>query len=115
LTKRCYERIIDGKHSGDSHTGRHLFNLLRSEGASILAAGSSDWVVYPKANGYVEDEGYFLHLIIHTIQEALQDRIEIDHKHLEKWVEQRHIQVEQGELVYIAHQMDFTGVISSPT
>jgi hypothetical protein len=36
----------------------------------VLAAGSSDWVVFAPANGHPADEGYFLHDIVHTIGTA---------------------------------------------
>src|SRR4029077_10942818 len=41
------ERIRYGRPAGESRTGRHLFHHLRDGGAPALAAGSSDWVVYP--------------------------------------------------------------------
>lgn len=102
-------RLIDGKKSGDSRTGRHLFNHLTQAGAHVLAAGSSDWVVYPGPDGYPHDEEYFLHFIINTIYKALrfQPGLEIDR--LEKWIEERHAQIERNELVYIAHQIDYVG------
>jgi hypothetical protein len=65
------ERITDGYPSGDSRSGRHLFGHLQAAGAQILAAGASDWVVFPKQDGYPADEAYFLHFIIHTIHGAL--------------------------------------------
>jgi SAM-dependent methyltransferase len=40
------ERMTDGRPSGDSQSGRHLFGHLRQAGAEILAAGSSDWVLF---------------------------------------------------------------------
>jgi predicted O-methyltransferase YrrM len=43
----CYhqmmdQRVLDGKPSGDSRAGRHLFTHLRIAGVEVLAAGSSD-------------------------------------------------------------------------
>jgi len=104
-------RLISGNPSGDSHTGRHLFGHLREAGATILAAGASDWVVYPGENGYPGDEAYFLHFIIHTIQSALQEEGSLDGLHLLEWARIRHAQVDRCELVYIAHQMDFVGIV----
>jgi SAM-dependent methyltransferase len=104
------ERRLDGKPSGDSHTGRHLFAYLRAAGAQLLEAGGSDWLVYPGKDGYPGDEAYFLHFIIQTIFSALYDRPEIDPASLAGWAACRHEQVERGELVYVAHQLDFLGV-----
>jgi len=103
------ERIIDGRPSGNSHTGRHLFSQVQSAGGELLAAGSSDWVVFAAKDGYQADEAYFLHFIIHTIQQALQGHPELDRSLFEAWIAQRHAQIEAGTLVYIAHQLDFLG------
>ncbi len=45
---RCMdERVRFGRPAGESKAGRHLFGHLRAAGASVLAAGASDWVVHP--------------------------------------------------------------------
>lgn len=103
------ERIIDGRPSGDSRAGRHLFGHLQAAGAQILAAGASDWVVFPGSQGYPQDEAYFLHFIVHTIHQALSGHPQLDAPHFERWVAERHAQIERRELVYIAHQLDFLG------
>ncbi|MCP4138982.1 MAG: class I SAM-dependent methyltransferase [Chloroflexi bacterium] len=106
------ERIIDGKVSGDSCAGRHLFEHLKIAGGEILAAGSSDWVVFSKENDYLADEAYFLHFIVDTVQGALLRDREIAPRQIESWASARHAQIESGALVYIAHQLDFFGRIS---
>ena len=58
--KTMDERLINGKRSGDSRAGRHLFTCLKEAGMQILDAGSSDWVVFAGPNGYRPDETYFL-------------------------------------------------------
>ncbi|MBI5649711.1 MAG: class I SAM-dependent methyltransferase [Chloroflexi bacterium] len=95
----------------DSQTGRHLVRWLRDAGATIIQAGSSDWIVSGDAAGYANDEAYFLHFIIETMRGALQDRPEFasQRDRLLEWIACRHRQVEQGTLVYIAHQIDFVG------
>ncbi len=103
------ERRVNGKPSGDSRAGRHLFRHLREAGARILAAGSSDWVVFAGPDGYPADEAYFLHFLVDTISAALQDHPQIDTQRLSAWVTARHDQIARGELVYIAHQLDVVG------
>ena len=103
------ERFIHGNFSGDSRTGRHMFNRVQAAGGELLAAGSSDWVVFAGKDGYPADEAYFLHFIIHTIHHALQGHPELDGSLFEAWIAQRHAQIEAGTLVYIAHQLDFLG------
>ena len=101
------ERVVGGQKSGDSRCGRHLFKALIDIDAEILAAGSSDWVVFAGPNGYPNDEQYFLHHIIHTIKTALFGHPELDEHQLAEWVKTRHAQIEDQSLVYIAHQLDF--------
>lgn len=103
------ERLIHGVYSGDSRTGRHMFNRVQAAGGELLVAGSSDWVVFAGKDGYPADEAYFLHFIIHTIHQALQGHPELDGSLFEAWIAQRHAQIEAGSLVYIAHQLDFLG------
>jgi SAM-dependent methyltransferase len=106
------ERVTDGRPSGDSHSGRHLFGELRAAGAHLLAAGSSDWTVFAGPHGYPADEAYFLHFIIHTVGGALRGQPDLDPQRFEGWVAERHAQIERGELAYIAHQMDFCGRVA---
>jgi hypothetical protein len=110
----CYhqtidQRVMDGKPSGDSRAGRRLFAHLRTAGVDVVAAGGSDWVVFAGANGYPADEAYFLHDIIHTIGTALTGHPQLGADRLSTWVAERHAQIEQGTLVYIAHQLDVLG------
>jgi SAM-dependent methyltransferase len=104
-------RMINGLHSGDSLAGRRLFKNIREAGGEILAAGSSDWVVFAGENGYPEDEAYFLHFIIHTLSNALKNHPELNLPAFENWISTRHAQIEDLKLVYIAHQIDFFGKI----
>ncbi|NPV77835.1 MAG: methyltransferase domain-containing protein [Anaerolineae bacterium] len=101
------ERKINGVPSGDSRTGRRLFTWLRKVGMEILEAGSSDWVVFSQNGQYPADEGYFLSFLLDTIYKALAGNPVLDQKRFESWTLRRQQQIEQRELVYIAHQMDF--------
>lgn len=104
------ERITAGRLSGDSRSGRHLFGHLARADFQLHAAGASDWVVHPVSGLYPADEAYFLHFIIHTMQGALAHDPTLDPTRLAEWSELRHRQIDQGELVYIAHQLDVFGV-----
>jgi SAM-dependent methyltransferase len=105
------QRRIAGQPAGDSRTGRRLFGNLKAAGARVLAAGSSDWVVFPGEEGYPGDEAYFLHFIIETMRRALEAHPQLDPERLRHWIEARHRQIEAGQLIYIAHQLDFFGYI----
>jgi len=104
-----YHHSMDSRGAGKSHTGRCLFHALSSRGARIEEAGSSDWVVWARDGAYSGDEAYFLHFIVATVGRALRDSTEIDHRRLGWWLDERHAQVGRGELVYLAHQLDFYG------
>jgi hypothetical protein len=115
----CYhqaidQRVVDGKPSGDSRAGRRLLAQFRTDAVDVLAAGSSDWVVFAGANGYSGDEAYFLHDIIHTIDLVLTGHPHLDAERFIAWVARRHAQIEQGALVYIAHQLDVLGRMTVP-
>jgi hypothetical protein len=103
------ERITAGVSSGDSQAGRHLFAHLKNSGATILAAGASDWIVFPTAQGYPADEAYFLHFIINTIGGALAGHADLDPVRFTNWIAARNAQVDRAQLVYVAHQLDFVG------
>jgi len=106
--ERLYHRTMDQRSTGgDSRTGRKLFEHLRSVNAQILAVGASDWVVYGSNGEYPADERYFLRFILHFFESSLRNCDELEVSEFAGWLARRHEQVERGELVYIAHQMDF--------
>ena len=106
--ERLYHESMDTRPSGgDSRLGRHMFGHLKRAGAEIVSAGASDWVVYPVDGQYPTDEAYFLQFILHFFEESLRNHSELDATVFADWLEKRRGQVERGELVYIAHQMDF--------
>lgn len=108
------ERRVAGRPSGGSRTGRALFGQLRAAGLTVLAAGSSDWTVFAGADGYAGDEAYLLRFILDIMERVLRDRPEIDPARLTPWLAERRAQVERGDLVYIAHQIDILGRAPGP-
>lgn len=107
---RVYHRSMDDRRPGASRTGRQLFGWLNGAGAGVLAAGSSDWVVHADAQGrYPASEGRFVEHILDTVEQELRKHAEIDPAQLAEWVSLRREQLARGKLVYLAHQLDFTG------
>jgi SAM-dependent methyltransferase len=100
-----------GRAAGSSTTGRRLLRYLPQAGARLLAAGSSDWVVFPSPHGYPGDEAFFLHFIIDTIGRELHRHPDLDPGRFQAWLTQRHRQIDAGELIYLAHQLDVMGYI----
>ncbi|MGO8761880.1 MAG: class I SAM-dependent methyltransferase [Desulfobaccales bacterium] len=104
-------RRCQGRPAGSSRTGRRLLGHLKEAGARVVAAGSSDWVVFPGPEGYPGDEAFLLHFIIDTIGGALGGHPELDGGRFRAWIAERHRQIEAAELIYIAHQLDVMGYI----
>ena len=106
--ERLYHSSMDVRSTGgDSRLGSKLFEHLRGLDAEFLAAGASDWVVYARDGKYPADEKYFLQFILHFFETSLRDCDELDKHAFKQWLSKRYEQIECGELVYIAHQMDF--------
>jgi len=70
---RTYHNSMEKRTIGASHTGRRLLDFLYRQHAEILAAGSSDWVLYPKKAGFTEDQKLFLFSIHAMIEKELTD------------------------------------------
>jgi len=101
------ERQVDGKLTGGSQTGRHLYHQLTAAGWEVLAAGASDWVVHPVQQSYPQDEAYFLQHVLHFFEETLRGHPEIDPAAFQHWLAAHRTQIDAGELVFAAHQLDF--------
>lgn len=105
-------RRWQGHPTGGSEAGRRLLRaLLQDDGVDLLAAGPSDWIVVPLEGRYPADEAAFLHFIIHTIDNALTGHPDLPAAQFKPWISRRHEQVDRGDLVYMAHQLDVLGRI----
>ena len=106
--ERLYHESMDKRPTGgDSQSGRHLIGHLKNVGAKILAAGASDWVVHGVDGKYPADEKFFLQFILHFFEETLTGHPELGANQFSDWLAKRRTQIERGELIYIAHQMDY--------
>lgn len=103
------EEILAAYHrsmrpSGHGRVGRQLYHASMRAGAEVLELGSSDWIVHPRGRGYPEDEAFFLRHILDTVENAVSGRV--SEAVLSSWSSARRRQVEDTELVFIAHQLD---------
>jgi hypothetical protein len=106
--ERLYHETMNVRATGgDSKSGRHMFGYLQHASAKILAAGASDWVVYAANGNYPNDEAYFLQYILNFFENVLRDHQALNADEFADWLKRRRAQIERGELVYIAHQLDF--------
>ncbi len=103
------ERVVAGRKTGGSRTGRLLLGAIPDAGGEILAAGSSDWVVHPIRGAYPGDEATFLRHILATIENELRGHPELSEDRFRAWFEARRRQVDGGELSLVSHQLDFVG------
>lgn len=101
------DRRVDGQWTGGSQTGRHLFHQLTASGWDLLAAGASDWVIHPIQGGYQQDETYFLQHLLYFFEQTLNNHPGLDQSAFQDWLAVRRAQIASGELVFIAHQLDF--------
>ena len=110
---KSYHQTMDrraGGTSGHSQSGRRLLDALSRYGSEILAAGSSDWVVWPQSDtSYPAEEAYFLSYLLGTIQQALAGHPDLDQQRLQSWLARRRDQIKAGELIFMAHQVDVCG------
>lgn len=112
--KTMDERVRGGHLSGDSRTGRRLFQALPAAGAEILNAGSSDWLVFGGHAGYPEDEAFFLNWILDSHATALAGCEALEAGLLDAWIDERRRQIQRGELILMTHQLDFLARLADP-
>jgi SAM-dependent methyltransferase len=86
--------------------GRALFGSLRSRSARIIDAGPSDWVIIARDGFYTDDERIVLEFLLRHIADVVRATNTLDSSVLSAWLTERLAQVENRELVYIAHQLD---------
>ncbi len=109
------ERRHDGRPTGGSRAGRELLTHIPAAGGDIIAAGASDWVVWPRDGAYPADEAYFLRHMLHFFESSLTGRPELDAARLQEWLARRRAQIDAGELILIVHQLDLCGRVPGPS
>lgn len=113
LLIKLYHQSMDdreGGTAGHSQTGRRLLDTVIRSGNEVLAAGSSNWIIWPKRSGsYSANEAYFLEYILQTIYLALARHPDLDQKKFQSWLARRRDQIKDGELIFMAQQLDICG------
>lgn len=106
---QIYHGSMEARLKGASRTGRRLLGFLQRPDLSLLAAGSSDWLIFPRQRRYTDDENYFLHTIIDMVAKELAQKggTPDERQNLATWIDLRHRQVELGELTFLARHLDF--------
>lgn len=108
------QEILDCYHQSmpAPNCGRALLTALRAANAELLSVGASDWIVHGTPNGdYQKQEGYFLHCILYFVSKEIRNGpCNIPQDRFEGWLRKRRKQIEQGSLIYLAHQLDFCAI-----
>ncbi len=99
----------DGR-AGSSRTGRQVFEAVRDAGGTVTEAGSSDWVVFPDEDGYTEDEEVLMRHVLKTVYGAVSEVDVVENDRLDAWLEDRQRRLEEEELVFVAHNIDVSGL-----
>ena len=105
----AYHRTMDERAEvggGSSRAGRQWLTALPAAGLPVHDAGSSDWIVRPTAGRYPDEEAVFLHGLLHFFRASLTGRADVDQAGLTWWLARRQAQVQAGEAVFLAHQLD---------
>jgi SAM-dependent methyltransferase len=101
----AYHASIDARWGRDVRAVRHLIDLLGRRAGTLLAIGSSDWIVRPRGSRYPADERYFLSRILGFVEEAVgSSSHSVDG--FDSWLATRREQLAAGSLTYVAHQYD---------
>jgi hypothetical protein len=100
-----YHGSMETRLPGASHTGRRLLAFSQGQGLELLAVGSSDWIIHPRNNRYTEDEAFFLHAIVATVEQELAKNAS-PQIGLTAWADLRHRQIETGALSFLARHLD---------
>jgi hypothetical protein len=102
--------VNDDVDRGGPYTGQRLLQTIRKEGGNLLDAGGSDWIVTPDSDrSYTDNEDYFLYHILHFLEEELEDHADLNRTAFREWMRCRRQQIEDGELTYVAHNIDALG------
>jgi len=113
LIESRYHDHMDQKPGGNSQAGGDVLTAVqRMERATLLDAGGSDWIVRPIDGEYPSDEAYFLRHIVDSVESAVGELAGEDLPELNDWLDQRRAQIDDGELLYLTHQLDVLGRVN---
>lgn len=104
LVRRAYHRSMARDGVMGAGFGRKLLTALPRRGVEIVEAGSSDWILMPRKGVYYPREAEFLKAILSMVDSAVEGLL--GERERRSWLRRRLEQLDSGELIYIAHQLD---------
>lgn len=108
-----YNRSMDAKTpgrvpAGGSRTGTLLLRSLQRGGFTLLAAGPSDWTIFPAGNGYHKGEEFFLNCLLSMMYR--EGRLSLlAGSRLDRWLTCRRRHIDEEKLGLLTHQIDVLG------
>jgi SAM-dependent methyltransferase len=97
--------IADGEYC----SGRKLAPVWQRCGGEVVSLGTSDWVICPRQGQYPKEERHVLQSIVNFVAQALRGCSELAPEEIDFWIRERRRQLENGELIFVAHNIDFLG------
>jgi SAM-dependent methyltransferase len=104
-----HRNLTLGIPDGEYYSGGKLAPVWQRCGGEVVSFGSSDWVIHPRQGGYHKQERYMLQSILNFVDQALNGSSELTPEEIDFWIRERKRQLENGELIFVAHNLDFLG------
>ena len=117
LVESVYHKSMDDRSSnpaqrGRSQSGRHLMHVLTGLPVHFLEIGSSDWVVFPRFSGYIDEDKAFLSHMLAFVSGELEKSNVVGSDVARRWVNSRQQQLDNNQLMLLVHQIDLLGQLS---
>ncbi len=108
IEAQYHHHMDEVRDDGSSRAGSELLAVLPQQGWNVLAAGGSDWIVRPRGGEYPDDEAAVVAQVLETMADALEEvpSPELGADARRRWFARRWRELEAGDLVYVAHNLD---------
>ncbi|SDK25972.1 hypothetical protein SAMN04515672_2714 [Natronorubrum texcoconense] len=108
IEAQYHHHMDEVRDDGSSRAGSELLAVLPQQGWNVLAGGGSDWVVRPTDGEYPDDEAAVVARVLETMADSLEavPSPELGADARRRWFARRWRELEAGELVYVAHNLD---------
>lgn len=117
IERRYHRHMDEVRDGGSSRAGTELLATLPGREWDVLAAGGSNWIVRPVDGEYPGDETVVVSHVLETISDAVDAvpsgtspaddaTAPLSTADRTRWLERRREELADGDLVYVAHNLD---------